>query len=342
MTESRETALSTDLRASRDLLFPGVQPPLSHFGATLLRHIVTTGLRYSAHQLAQPLPEKTPVTIVKLRPYLDRRKIEENFNGEAGSCLARALLDPAGTEAAPIPSAMKGTLAFHRTRLRFVRPPATPGRKIRVDGSAIEIWERFTATLSSLLPRLNDALLSEIIASLDRRRKRSAGATLPMCQSPFAARFLAGKTTRFDALGAPDLRSPSWLEAPIARDTLGSQGDTSSAVVHPLRGRFREWVRIALGHLDPVYRAYAESAAERGLLDRPSEAYFFPFGLGHSLTGERAPGWLAEAVSSNRSEFDTAWASPDPPPDRLITGAPTLTQLGRSLDWSRSPLEPLP
>jgi len=339
LNEVSETSTTPALRASRSLLFPGKQPPLSHFGATLLRHVVTTGLRYTAHQLGQPLPEKTPVTIVKLRVYLDRKKIEESFGTENGGWIARALLEPEGCEIAPVPSALRGSLLFHRTRLRIVRPPSKSRPTVVDTGSPTELWTLFTETLTQLLPRTNDAVLSEVIASLDRRRKREDGADLNSCQSPFAASFLAGRATRLDALGSPDLRSPSWSEVP---QDPPSPEPTDLGRTHPLRGRFREWFRISLDRLRPIYLAYAESAAVRGIVDQGDDAFFFPFGLGHNLTGKRAPGWLAEAVASNRSEFDTVWSSPDPPPDRLLTGAPTLAKLGRAIDWSDAPLALLP
>ena len=56
---------------SRALLTPGPLPPLSHFGVTLLRHAVGTGLRYALYQLGLPVPEAPPVRIVRLRLYLD-------------------------------------------------------------------------------------------------------------------------------------------------------------------------------------------------------------------------------------------------------------------------------
>ena len=61
--------------ATNDLLLPGVQPPLSHFGATLLRHVVVTGLRYTLYHLGLPLPDKAPLRIDRLRLYFDTRAL---------------------------------------------------------------------------------------------------------------------------------------------------------------------------------------------------------------------------------------------------------------------------
>src|SRR5258706_3258425 len=56
---------------SRSLLLPGPLPPLSHFGITLLRYAVGTGLRYALYHLGLPLPDSPPVKIIRLRPDLD-------------------------------------------------------------------------------------------------------------------------------------------------------------------------------------------------------------------------------------------------------------------------------
>src|SRR5262245_47390206 len=82
---------------SRSLLTPGPQPPLSHLGATLLRHVIGTVVRYSLYQLGLPMPESPPVRILRLRVLLDSAPLLLALQGQAaGPEIAAALLDPGG------------------------------------------------------------------------------------------------------------------------------------------------------------------------------------------------------------------------------------------------------
>ena len=83
-------------RLSRSLLTPGPQPPVSHFGLTLLRHVIATALRYSLYQLGMPVPDAPPIRILSLRLYLEAtplRALLGDLAGEASASLRRAPLE---------------------------------------------------------------------------------------------------------------------------------------------------------------------------------------------------------------------------------------------------------
>ncbi len=83
---------------SRELLLAGPPPPLSQFGATLLRHVLVTALRYTLYQLGAAPPERSPVRIALLRPSLDEGTLGAALGGAATSeALLGALFDPGGT-----------------------------------------------------------------------------------------------------------------------------------------------------------------------------------------------------------------------------------------------------
>src|SRR6202035_1247096 len=167
---------------SRALLLPGPLPPLSHFGVTLLRHVVGTGLRYGLFQLGLPMPEAPPVRMVRLRLYLDAGKLEALLAESTGGAeVAAALLDPGGAGSLPLGArSFSSAAAFHRVRLRFTRLAAS-GRTPTVAPGAdpAQLWQRFSTDLSRLLPLTNDALLADLLASLHRRRRRARGETVP-------------------------------------------------------------------------------------------------------------------------------------------------------------------
>ena len=79
--------------ANNDLLLPGTQPPVSHFGVTLLRHVVVTGLRYTLYHLGLDLPDKAPLRIHALRLYFDAPAVRQLLDGYgAGRAVAGALI----------------------------------------------------------------------------------------------------------------------------------------------------------------------------------------------------------------------------------------------------------
>ncbi len=318
-------------RLSRALLFPGPLPPLSHFGVTLLRHVVATGLRSALHRLGLPLIPAAPVGILALRLYLDRDALRRELQGVPGAAEAiGALIDPAGVaESTPGGARLAGAGLLHRLRLRrpaALRPPAA-----RSDTPLDE----FRRTLSALLPPLSDALLAELLSVLTRRRERAAGRSRPPCLGREAWRFRTGRPARLDCLGPPEPLLPSWAaaDAPTAAAAAGEP-----APRHRSRGRFREQYRAALDLLTPSYRRLAERAAASGLLDDPSDAFFLPLDLAEDLAAERRPDWLASAVAANRREYISHRSRPSPPD--LIDPAGDTDAPPEA--WDLCPLNPLP
>src|SRR5688572_10012940 len=82
---------------SRSLLAPGPQPPLSHLGASLMRHVWGTVVRYSLYQLGLPMPEGPPVRILRLRVFLDAVPLAAAVRSHPGGAeVMSALLLPGG------------------------------------------------------------------------------------------------------------------------------------------------------------------------------------------------------------------------------------------------------
>ena len=320
-------------RLSRSLLLPGPLPPHSHFGVTLLRHVVATGLRSALHRLGLPLIPAAPVRIVELRLYLDRDALARELAAAAGGGEAiGALLDPAGVaESSPGGSRLTGAAWAHRLRLLGPQP-LRPGGAVSGGRPA-----DFRATLSALLPALSDALLAELLSSLTRRRERAAGRQRPPCLSREAWRFHVGRPARLDHLGPPEPLLASWAATDAPAAPAGEPPPR-----HRHRGRFREQYRAALDLLTPSYRRLAERATANGLLDDPSDAFFLPLDLVEDLTASERPDWLAPAVAANRREYMACRARPSPP-DRIDpdgeADAPLEVPAGaRNL----CPLNPLP
>lgn len=331
---------------SRALLLPGPQPPLSHFGATLLKYVVTTGLRYALHGLGAPMPEGAPVRIVRLRLYLDRGKLAAAL-GEmpAAGSLVGALLEPGG-QGLPPAGAIRGAAAFHRARLglwparRRAAPPAEPATGASRDG----LWRHFRATLSALQPALSDALLGELLASLARRRARARGRRLEACLGRQALAFRAGGEPDLSSLGVPDPLVGSWAESTGVREHVGKRlGDLPASGpeprAHRLRGEFREAYRRALNPLRAAYLRFAADARRRGLIAETGDAFFLPFDLAGDLAADRAPSWLGPAVAANRAEYQGLIEAPGPP-ESIGRGAAHETVQDRD-DWVLGPLWPL-
>ena len=316
-------------RLSRTLLLPGPLPPNTHFGVTLLRHVVGTGLRSALHRLGLPLLPAPPVRIVALRLYLDRDALMRELGEAAGAAEALgALLDPEGA-APPSPGGarLRGAGLPHRLRLRR---PTPLRRRGPARGSALE---ELHATLSALLPALSDALLAELLSSLSRRRERAGGKPRPPCTGREAARFQRGDEARLECLGPPEPLLASWASGGVpeaASDPLAAPG-------HRHRGRFREQYRAALDLLAPAYRLLAEEATDRAVLDDPSDAFFLPLDLAADLDADHRPDWLAPAIAANRREYISCRTRPSPPdridPDSDTTAPPEA--------WELCPLNPL-
>jgi len=320
---------------SRALLTPGPLPPLSHLGATLLRHAVATGLRYSLYQLGLPVPEAPPVRIVRLRLYLDGGKLERVLRGDPGGMeVAAALLDPGGAGRLPREAGrVAAAAAFHRARLTLSRAPAErlPRPAEPVAGEAA--WPRLAAELSRMVQPASEALLGELLAALGRRARRTRGEKLPPRPSRAAADLLAGRSVPLDRFGVPDPLLPAWRERPGVETVERAQGDR-------LRGTFRETWRAALTRLAPLLAAHARAAVARGYIEKEEDACFVPLDLQEDLARERRPTWLEAAVRDNRAERESLLAAPCPP-DLLRTGLEAGEPI-RPEDWNLTPLLPLP
>jgi hypothetical protein len=301
-------------------MLPGPLPPHSHFGVTLLRHVVATGLRSALHRLGLPLIPVAPVRVVELRLYLDRDALARQLEGVASARQAiGALIDPAGVaERTPGDARLAGAGLLHRVRLR--RPPRLR-RPVVESGPPLE---EFRFTLTALLPALSDALLAELLSALARRRDRADGRQQPPCLSHQAWRFHNGRSARLDCLGPPEPLLASWA---VTDAPLPPAGESPPR--HRYRGRFREQYRAALDLLTPSYRRLAELATAGGLLDDPSDAFFLPLDLADDLAADHRPAWLAPAIATNRREYMACRTRPAPPD--LIDA-----------DVESGPLNPLP
>ena len=331
-------------RLSRALLTPGPLPPLSHLGVTLLRHAVGSGLRWAFYQLGLPLPEAPPVRIVRLRLYLDAGKLEDLLAGTPGGTeVAAALLDPGGAGALP-PAARRlaAAAAFHRARLRLLprRLPSLPATP--ASAPAEHVYQSLRSGLSRLLPAVNDALLAEVLAALARRGRRGRGEQAPPALGREARRLLEGRPSRLDRLGVPDPLAPSWAERPeLVEQARSALAGTPLPPADPLRGRFREAWRGALSSLAPHLRALGASAAVRGLLADPDDAFFLPLDLVEDLTRDTRPAWLEAAVRTNRAEHASLLPAAEPL-DRMRDPADMASATGERPEQAFGAVLPLP
>lgn len=330
---------------SRALLLPGPLPPLSHFGVTLLRHAVATGLRYSLYHLGLPLPEGAPVKIVRLRLYFDARELRSLLtNAPGGPDVVAALLEPGQIGSRPaVAPPLAAALSFHRVRLLPFRPPAH--RPVALTGRETpeELWRLFRERLTRVLNRTNDALLAELVSSLDRRALRARGESVPPVLSKGAWTLRTYGRVDLRRFGLPDPMAPSWEEKPdlatAARQALEP---------HPLpghdryRGRFRESWRAALSQLAPIYRALARSAAERRLLADPEDAFYIPLDTAEDLAASHKPGWIEGAVRNNRAEYDSLRKAAEPLDLMSEKQEMAPCRGGEQPEWDWGPLLPLP
>jgi hypothetical protein len=262
------------------------------------------------------------------------------------------LVDPGGTGALPADAlSLASSLAFHRARLRLV-PRRLPGRLTMVPtASPAAVLSAFERGLARVLPATSDALLAELAAAVDRRARRARRAreeAVPAAITPAARRLLvgpappAGRRSDRARLGAPDLREPSWAERPaLAAGARRALEGWPLPPADPLRGRFRETWRAALTLLAPLFGALAASAAGRGLLDAPDDAFFLPFDLVGDLAGERRLAWMEAAVAANRAEHASLRQAAEPL-DVLTTRQETTPDTGERAEWEIAPLLPLP
>ena len=329
---------------SRALLLPGPLPPLSHFGVTLLRHAVGTGLRYALYHLGLPLPESPPVKVIRLRLYLDAKALRPLLTSAPGGAdVVAALLEPGEFGSLPATARpLAAALSFHRVRLLPFRVPADRPASLEGKETPEDLWHRFRDRLSRVLDRSNDALLADLISSIDRRTLRARGEDVPPVLSKGAWTLRTRGRGDLRRFGLPDPLAPCWAEEPdlafAARHALQP---------HPLpghdryRGRFREAWRAALGQVAPFYRALARSAAERGFLADPDDAFFLPLDAAEDLAAPHKPAWIESAVRSNRAEYESLRNAAEPL-DLMSEKQEMAPTGGERPEWAWGPLLPLP
>ena len=329
---------------SRALLLPGPLPPLSHFGVTLLRHAVGTGLRYSLYHLGLPMPESPPAKIIRLRLYLDAKALRSLLTpAPGGADVVAALLEPGEFGSLPATARpLVAVLSFHRVRLlpfrvSADRPSGLTGRETPED-----LWRRFRDRLSRVLNRTNDALLADVISSIDRRTLRARGEDVPPVLSKGAWTLRTRGRGDLRRFGLPDPLLPCWAAEP----------DLAFAARHALepyplpghdryRGRFREAYRAALGQLAPLYRALARSAADRSFLGEPDDAFFLPLDAAEDLASPHKSAWIEGAVRSNRAEYESLRKAAEPL-DLMSEKQEMAPTAGERPEWAWAPLLPLP
>jgi hypothetical protein len=254
-----------------------------------------------------------------------------------------ALLEPGGVASRPAtPRELEAALSFHRVRLGPCRLPGRRPIELRGDETPEDLWRTFRDRFSRALPILNDALLADLLAAIDRRVLRAGNeeAWPVLSESAWALRTHGRGDLR--SFGLPDLMAPSWAEEP----------DLALAARHALaphtapgrdrhRGRFREAYRAALSQVAPVYRALGRAAAGRGLLGDAEDAFFLPLELAEHLASPHLPPWLAEAARDNRAEYESLRKA-DEPLDLMDERLEMARVEGERPEWTWTPLLPLP
>lgn len=326
---------------SRALLLPGPLPPLSHFGATLLRYAVGSGLRYALYHLGLPVPETPPVEILRLRVYLDAKALRSLLTPVAGGPdVVAALLEPGGRGSRPAEArTLVDALSFHRLRLLPFRVPARRRIRLAGDEPPEEVWRRFHKRLDRVLARVNDALLADLISSMDRRAARAQGEDVPPVLSRGAWTLRTRNRGDLRRFGLPDPMAPSWEEAPELAAGARHALEPHAVPGHDrYRGRFREAWRAALSELAPIYRFLAASAVRRGLLKEPEDAFFLSFESACELARGRRS-WLE--ATDNRAEYEGLRQAAEPF-DILSDRQETSEMEGERPEWAWTPLLPLP
>ena len=205
---------------SRSLLVPGPQPPLSHLGATLMRHVVGTVVRYSLYQLGLPMPDGPPVRILRLRVFLDAAPLLATLRTQpAGPEVLAALIFPrAPATSTPTPDACarrrrsiaRGSprwarVAVARRRRRRRRRQSSPRRARRQSPRTREqLWSAVCSLVAGRMPYLCDAALGELVTSLARRRLRHFGKAPGGALGQVALQVHQNRDADLRALGALD------------------------------------------------------------------------------------------------------------------------------------------
>jgi hypothetical protein len=289
------------------------------------------------------MPESPPVKIVRLRLYLDARELRTLLTSRPGGAdVVAALLEPGETGYLPATARpVAAALSFHRVRLLPFRAPQARPAEPADDEPPEVLWHRFRDRLSRVLARTNDALLADLISAIDRRALRARGEAVPPVLSKGAWTLRTRGRGDLRRFGLPDPIAPSWAAEPelvlAARRALEP---------YPLpghdryRGRFREVYRATLDQLAPLYRTLACSAAGRGLLADPDDAFFLPLDTAEDLAAAHKPSWIESAVRSNRAEYDSLRKAAEPLD--LMTEKQEMGPAGERAEWAWTPLLPLP
>jgi len=261
---------------SRGFYFPGELPPFSHLGCTLFRHCFHSAQRYAYYHLGQDPPETPQVEFVHLRPY---------FSAEHGaSILSDWMLRPdlAGNESSAF---LTAAFAFHRLRARI--SSRTLSTHIHGDEDS---WQALRGQVSSTIPLLGRAMISDLDA-VGSRRKRRESQPVDACSSP--------------------LTSPWWnrdqvpsLDLAVA--TVRHRPDNNRpASADRGRGAFRDtWAQMT-----PLLRSKALELGRHGVaaghLNDPSDVFFLPWDHLDLLVEPRAPEWLAPTIANNHQEWSS-------------------------------------
>ncbi|MDX1383378.1 MAG: hypothetical protein R3190_07015, partial [Thermoanaerobaculia bacterium] len=281
---------------SRALLLPGPQPPLSHFGATLLRHVVATGLRYAFYQLGLPMPEAAPVRILRLRLFLDRTPLDDLVSGEPGGpAVVDALLQPGAAgmmEASAV--RLRTAAVLHRLRLRALGPKRHPPRADpAVHGDRAALWQAVRDRLERRLPRLCDLVLWELVESLHRRRRRAQAQSVEPGLGRQAWLWRQDRRAILSCLGVPDPLLPAWSdEATRPRAVPGDEEVGPLPRLSSGRGSFREGYRELLSEIRPALFEIGWLAKEAGIVDEADDVFFVPFDLGGELAASGPADWV--------------------------------------------------
>jgi hypothetical protein len=366
---------------ARSLLLPGPQPPLSHLGATLMRHVVGAVVRYSLYQLGLPMPEAAPVRILRLRVFLDSAPLSTALAGEpAGREILDALLHPGGAgELDPASGRVRAAAALHRTRLatlglRRGRAAAVAGEAVAAAPSRVgsgsrepggarsntadptpsepaagrsreELWGAVCSVVAGRMPYLCDAALGELVATLGRRRLRLAGKTLGPALGQVAWQVHQGRDADLRALGAPDPLLPSWQEAGIAPEEARARALRARGEARlPGRSGRRGAFREAYRFVVSEARPLLLELGARAREEGIVEAADDVFFLPFDLGSALAGGDRPSWLGAAvaANRREHQALQREPEHDHEIEGPPALAPLrDRSADWDIAPLLPV-
>jgi hypothetical protein len=196
--------------------------------------------------------------------------------------------------------------------------------------------------LSGGLERVNDALLAEVIATLDRRTLRARGAAAPPVVSGSAWALRKGRHGDLGRFGLPDPLAPSWREEPgAAEEACRALALQPLPERDSLRGRFREVYRLLLSALAPLLAELGRRGVASGSLATAEDLFFLPWETGEELAGERHLAWVEGAVVNNRAEHSSLARAAEPL-DEMSSQQEMTTLQGDRPEWRWAPLLPLP